>query len=642
MLTERQRKILGILREHNEGITSEALARHCGVSSKTVRNELKLIGSELDSNIAVISASTRKGYTMEILRPRDLEDILLVTADPLQDIALRSSFMLKELLKHTLRDEPMTQQEMADMLYVGVSTLKIHLKSVKEALDKYNLKIINYKNQGMMVDGTERDIRHAIYKYLFKDVEDRWEMRQSFPEKYDMTVMRQLVINTTTSYNKLLTDDSLEKILDYLLISLYRADLGYNVTYLRQESRSIENHREYTMSSLIFDNIYKLLKIDVVNSEIYYFSNLLISSKTYKSEVQDDQQELQDLVARMLDRVQQLVGIDFKNDQVLWDGLVAHIASVIPRIRFRMGFRNEVLEVIKNEYPLAFQIGVISCRVIEEVEGIPVSEDEIGFVAVHFGAALTRMNTEQKKTQKHVILVCGAGMGTAVLLKARLEEQFKSLLVIDRVLPGYQLAKEPVENVDLIISTIPKNFLPGISEEIKEKLVMVRHFLSEEEKDTIDAKLFSEKKLSANQIDRFFCQELFFTGKQYTNKEHVLNFLTDAMVNLGVMDQAAAASVMERESASPTEIGNLLAIPHPLENNTQVSTVGVLVLEKPIMWEEHHVQVVFLLSVAKSEFYLWEPLFLKLFSYLVKNKGIKNLIDHPDYQEFIKGFKKNC
>ena len=53
-------------------------------------------------------------------------------------------------------------------------------------------------------------------------------------------------------------------------------------------------------------------------------------------------------------------------------------------------------------------------------------------------------------------------------------------------------------------------------------------------------------------------------------------------------------------------------------------------------------QVVFLLSVAKAEFYLWEPLFLKLFSYLVKNKGIKNLIDRPDYQEFIKGFKKNC
>ena len=342
MLTERQRKILGILRDHSEGITSDALARHCGVSSKTVRNDLKLIGKELDSNIAVISASTRKGYTMEILRPRDLEDILLVTADPLQDIALRSSFMLKELLKHTLRDEPMTQQEMADMLYVGVSTLKIHLKSVKEALDKYNLKIINYKNQGMMVEGAEGDIRHAIYKYLFKDVEDRWEMRQSFPEKYDMTVMRQLVI--------------------------------------------------------------------------------------------------------------------------------------------------------------------------------------------------------------------------------------------DRVVPGYQLAKEPVEDVDLIISTIPKNFLPGISQEIKEKLVMVRHFLSQEEKDTIDAKLFSEKKLSANQIDRFFCQELFFTGKQYTNKEQVLNFLTDAMVNLGVMDQAAAASVREREGASPTEIGNLLAIPHPLENNTQVSTVGVLVL----------------------------------------------------------------
>ena len=116
--------------------------------------------------------------------------------------------------------------------------------------------------------------------------------------------------------------------------------------------------------------------------------------------------------------------------------------------------------------------------------------------------------------------------------------------------------------------------------------------------------------------------------------------MTKSMVELGIMDKAAAQSVMEREEASPTEIGNLLAIPHPLENATQVSAVSVVILDKPIMWTEHHVQAIFLLSVAKEEFYLWEPLFLKLFDYLVKGRGIKGMIDHPDYDLFIKDFRK--
>ena len=130
MLTERQRKILGILQSNVEGITSDNMARLCGVSSKTVRTDIKTLGHELN-NIAVIHASTRKGYSLEIISPHELANILVGTADPLQDVALRSEYMLKELLKHTLRGEAMKQQEMADMLYVGLSTLKLHLKTVK-------------------------------------------------------------------------------------------------------------------------------------------------------------------------------------------------------------------------------------------------------------------------------------------------------------------------------------------------------------------------------------------------------------------------------------------------------------------------------------------------------------------------------
>ena len=75
------------------------------------------------------------------------------------------------------------------------------------------------------------------------------------------------------------------------------------------------------------------------------------------------------------------------------------------------------------------------------------------------------------------------------------------------------------------------------------------------------------------------------------SKQSILQFLTEQLRVKGLMDEKAKASVFEREETSPTEIGNLVAIPHPIYNDTPVSSVATLILKKPILWEEHHVQI---------------------------------------------------
>lgn len=62
MLSERQIKILEALEPHRDGLTSEELARLCGVSSKTIRTDAKAIMTELPDEIAVLSSSKRQGY----------------------------------------------------------------------------------------------------------------------------------------------------------------------------------------------------------------------------------------------------------------------------------------------------------------------------------------------------------------------------------------------------------------------------------------------------------------------------------------------------------------------------------------------------------------------------------------------------
>lgn len=126
----------------------------------------------------------------------------------------------------------------------------------------------------------------------------------------------------------------------------------------------------------------------------------------------------------------------------------------------------------------------------------------------------------------------------------------------------------------------------------------------------------------------------------FRTKEAVLTFLTERLMQSGLMDAETARSVFEREAASPTALGNLIALPHPMENNTAISAIAVLVLERPIQWEEQQVQAIFLISIARAEFYLQEPIFLKLFRYFVKENGIRELIARPDYDRFIYDFKQ--
>ena len=378
----------------------------------------------------------------------------------------------------------------------------------------------------------------------------------------------------------------------------------------------------------------------MATSEIYYLAQHLIASKKYSNVNEETNKYIDQLVNDMLTRVNTIVGINFLHDESLKKWLKVHLEAVIPRIRFQMNIRNEIIDVIKNEYPLAFQIGVIASKVIEEKEHITVNENEIGYIAVHFGAALTRMDIKNDKITKSAIIVCGGGIGTAVLLKAKLNEYFKDLINIVKTIPGYQLKQDDVDSVDLIFSTIPLEQLQKKSSENADKIIYIKNLLNNEEMEIISHKFFNTSDISKTNIERFFRRDCFITNMQFDSKEKILSFITGKLEEKGLIDTETTKSIFEREDASPTEIGNLVAIPHPMVNNTAISSISVMVLNKPIMWVEHHVQVIFLISIAKSEFYLWEPIFLKLFNYLVKQNGIKKMIDNPDYDKFIKDFKR--
>ena len=641
MFTERQLKILEILKQHKTGVVADEIARLCGVSSRTVRTDLKSMIFQMDKSIANISVSKREGYRLEI-RDADATKKLYEMKTEIQiEGRERANYITCALLEATFLGEPLKQQKLSDELFVSLSTFKTGLREAKAQLEKYDLSVVNFKNYGMTLEGAERDIRHCISDFIFQNPKQRNHIMSVLPIKIEMGKLRSIVIRVMSSYDIMLTDDSLERFIGYVVITLVRAGQEHNISYKFRESKTIEEHREFAMANAILEEIYSVFGVDVLSNEAYYLAQHLIAANKYTPTDSKISQQIQDLVDRMIRRVTQIVGINFSEDETLRQGIKTHLEALIPRLRFKNRIHNEVLAVVKNEYPLAFQIGVIAAKVIEESEGMAVNEDEISYLAVHFGAALTRMNINADRSKQTAFIVCGAGIGTAILLKSRVEDYFKELLTIRQVMPGYKLKDSDLSNVDVIISTLALDKLPPLSEADKKKVVVVPHLLDEDEVKLIQQKLFNTTRIFAQNVDKFFRRECFTTGKNFKTKEKILEFMTGELKKLGLMDKEASASVLEREKASPTEIGNLVAIPHPMVNNAAISSISVLVLDRPILWVEHQVQVVFLLSIATTEFYLWEPIFLKLFKYLVKENGVRHLLNNPNYDAFIKDFKQS-
>ena len=72
-------------------------------------------------------------------------------------------------------------------------------------------------------------------------------------------------------------------------------------------------------------------------------------------------------------------------------------------------------------------------------------------------------------------------------------------------------------------------------------------------------------------------------------------------------------------------------MPHAIENTSSVPAVAVAILRKPIRWSYENVQVIFMISIPQNKYRLWEDIFKRIYQYLVRDKGIHELIAKQDY-----------
>jgi len=160
-LTLRQRKILNFLQNHGGYITSSEISLHVGVSSKTVRTDIREINRLLDgSGVKIVSENSKGCYlspgSQEILAGLErAERPLLTREDRVRFLAMRLC----------LSEEPLDMYELEDEMYVSRTTLEHDLAQLKR---EYTVRVRQSRDM-IVLREDEAGLRRLLNQLFFRD-----------------------------------------------------------------------------------------------------------------------------------------------------------------------------------------------------------------------------------------------------------------------------------------------------------------------------------------------------------------------------------------------------------------------------------------------------------------------------------------
>ena len=253
-----------------------------------------------------------------------------------------------------------------------------------------------------------------------------------------------------------------------LLISIIQKQEMNDVVLEKDDTELIQETLEYKAIQKIAGNSLE------TNEQLYLGLHLLgLRVNTMPLVNDDDADYVQEIVDFLLREFSKETLIYFDEDHDLIRQLYIHMKQALYRFRYGIIYQNELRNEVIETYPQISNVARRICLKLEKKIGYPIGEDDVTFIAMHFGGALKRQNREIKLSK--VLLVCLNGIATSKLLRKELEYMFGNLDIIDAVsLEDIKIYKD---DVDYIISTIPIR-----DKSIRAKVLQVNPVLTEHDK----------------------------------------------------------------------------------------------------------------------------------------------------------------
>lgn len=525
-LTPRLRKILLILLEKDTTMSVQELAERVGVSKRTVQRELEYLGNELDAYGISFESRTGKGVWLsgDTEQKKKLQQELCRSDD--YDVSDRED-RRKRLLLEILKDKGLKKLfYYADLFQVSEATVSSDLESVEGWLEEHGLKVTRKPGSGTMISGSEENYRKAIRVFIEENIDTR-TLREAYdisesekPEEISYHsiswIFKEDVLKKVTkcisgmNNRKILslTESSYVGLVLHITIAINRILKNEIIETKEELLQRMEKDEDFLLAEEIVARLEEEFAISIPEIEKAYICLHIKGAKHQGIEwdgaktVEIERQELLEMMNEMIDAYDKEAAFVLKQDNEFIQGLLAHLQPTLIRLIYDMKIANPVLEEIKSSYPDIFEKSKNVARVLEKWVQRPVPEEETGFLAVHFGAAMVRMEGKQENLRRvRVGIVCASGIGISRLMLSKLDKMFKDRLWMETYGKN-DITPYIISKTDFFISSIS---LKNVDADI----LWVNPLLNDEDIDKIGQKLYYYERLPRKeQEETLFSTEL--------------------------------------------------------------------------------------------------------------------------------------
>lgn len=655
-MNARQKKLLKILINEEDYISVDQLMDQLAVSKRTVHNDLCKVEDFLSDYHIELKRKSKHGVKIEasVSKKESLLYYLDIHKEE-TDILSTKIRRMKIYSRLLSNNEGTSLNKLADEFMVSKTSIVSDLDIIEKQVQKFNLSLIKDR-KGTRIEGNEIDIRHALSQLASDFVQLEFEEDQIEPK------VSRLDLSTYYRLKNLFNIDAIEKI--EKIISEAEQRLGYVIndlsyvnliTHLLILIKRVDNDTLYTketakqiyqaevidktmaIANYIAVAIAKEFDIELPEGEVQYIHQYLVCSGiqsdfmhlNIENHLLDIKEEHIEIVNQLIEFVSVAIHCPLQEDKELKISLMTHIVPLLQRIKYHVKLDNPLINEIKVQYSAMYSIITLAVEMIDNQTLHNLSQDEIGFLTIHFQAAV-----ERSMQQKNVIIVCPEGIGFSRLIAHRIE-RFISSIVIKDIVSLNQLQQIDLKEIDFVISTVP-------IKECAKPVVLVSSFLSEMDIRGINNFLVdhvSEQKQYYQHLGKIIDETVVHVQLDVDNKDDVLSYLCDELHKHHYVSENYKESVFRREKIMATDLGNNIAIPHGSEKEIIKSKIVIATLKKPILWNQHQVQIIFMIAMNMKEPQVTKNTLKDLYAVMDNKQAMQVLLEAKDAKDVIEYLK---
>ena len=501
------------------------------------------------------------------------------------------------ILNRLLNFEHLSYQQLSDEYFVSRSSIANDLSYVKDIFTKEGLNL-TFDRSGTFFEGNEIQIQRVLKRTIL----NHFNELEVVAELVDQQLLRRIEQAFRQGINEKqmeIPESYFKSIVISILLIVQRSKEGKKIDLIGKNQ-----YGKYFLEFNKYPLVYELLK-KLEDQKIYQFTQEEVQYLTYiivgsglkffmKSE--NIPFAFRGKIRQLIQKVSEGVQIDLTQDNRLEEDLLVHLYQLLLRIEAQTTIVNPLIDEIKQNYPSIYGVVWFALKDFRWPSEVNLSDDEVGFVTIHFQAAIERIKRLNK-----LLFVCPNGIGTSSFVSAKIRRILPDIDSIETASID-KLTYMDLSEIDFIISTvdIPKQEKPVVrispmvtSRDMKR---IMNHYIDL----VIDHEHMKERQILPEKTKHLLAANIYFG--HYESKEEAIHFLIEQQnFRNDYKKEQYTQSVFDREAIQSTYLDNGFVIPHGNPLFVEETAIAILVADKPVDWGNQKADIIVLLMIREED-----------------------------------------